>query len=179
MGRIAARSSLLAARCSLRPPGERHRDVARTAKQSIVFKAAFAAAIGDGEDVIRFPSGTRGAPRAACGTIGHGRFRSRPLPVRLEHVESAQLTNPLVSFLDLLSNVPRAASNLPFVNARVTAESAPRRLDHTVAPATDRFTGGIAFGLAPLIRGNDTRAPGAHARSYRREQLRSLAAGRG
>jgi len=149
--------------------------VARTAQQSIVFKAAFAATIGDRNDVVRFPSRTRGTPRASSGSIGHGRFRSRPLPVRLEHVEPAQLTNALVSFLDLLSNVPRAASNFPFVDARITAEGATRRLDHTAAPATDRFAGGIALGLAPLIGGNDTRAPGAHARSYRPERLRSLA----
>ena len=154
----------------MRAPRERDGDVAWTAQQSIVFKSAFAAAIGDGDDVIRLPTRTRGAPRASSGAIGHRRLRSRPLPVRLKHVESAQLANPLVSFLDLLSHIPRAASNFPFVNARVTAEGAPRRLDDTVAPATDGFAGGIALRLSPLIRGNDTRATSAHARSYRREQ---------
>jgi hypothetical protein len=175
VGRIVTRGSLLVARSSLRPPRERDRDVARTAQQSIVFKSAFAATIGDGDDVVRFPSRTCGTPCASSGTIGHGRFRSRPLSVRLEHVEPAQLTNALVSFLDLLSNVPRAASNLPFVDARITAEGATRRLDDRAAPATDRFARRIALGLAPLIRGNDTRAPSAHARSYRPQESGSLA----
>lgn len=162
--------SLLGVGASLRAPRDRDGNMARTAQQSIVFEAAFAATISDGDDVVGFPSRTRGAPCASSGTIGHGRFRSCPLPVRLEHVESAQLTDALVPFLDLLSNVPRAASNFPFVNARVTAEGAPRQLDDRVAPATDRFAGGVALGLAPLIRGNDTRAPSAHARSYRRKR---------
>ena len=146
----------------------------RTAKQPVVVKSAFAAPIGDGDNVIGFPSWTRRAPPTSSAAIGRRRLRSCPLPVRLKHVESADLTNALVSLLDLLTNVPGTASNLPFVNARITAEGPPRRLDDTVAPATDRFAGRVAFGLPPLIRRNDTRAASAHAGSYRRERTRSL-----
>jgi hypothetical protein len=161
---------------SLRTPRERDRNVARAAEQSIVFKPALAATISDGNNVIRFPARTRGAPRPSSRAIGHGRFRSRPLPVRLKHIEPADLTNPLIPLLDLLSNVPRAASNLPFVNAPVAAERAPRRFDDAVAPATDWFTRRIALGLAPLFGGNDAGSAGAHAGSYRQERMRPLTA---
>lgn len=155
---------------SLCTPCQRDRHVARTAEQSIVFKPALAAAISDGNNMIGFPPGTRGAPCASRGAIRYRRFRTRPLPMRLEHVETTDLTNAFVPLLDLLANVPRTTSNLPFVNAGITAEGASRRLDDSVTPATDRIASGVTLGLAPLIGGDDTRPTSAHARSYRPER---------
>ena len=157
---LAPRFWLAASPC---PPCQCDRHVARTAQQSIVFKPALAATISDGNNMIGFPSGTRGAPCASRGAIRYRRFRTRPLPMRLEHVETTDLTNAFVSFLDLLTNVPGTTSNLPFVNAGITTESASRRLDDTVTPATDRIAGSVTLGLSPLIGGNDTRPTSAHA----------------
>ena len=136
VGRILVACRLLAAGCrllpfnefraaastaeglaSLRAPRKRHGYVAPPAEQSIVLQSAFAAPIGNRDDVIGFPSRTRGAPQAQGGAISHRGLRSGPLPVRLDDIESADLTDALVSLLDLLADVPRTASNLPFVNA--------------------------------------------------------------
>ena len=148
---------------SLCTPCQRDRHVARTAEQSIVVEPALAAPIRDGNNMIGFPSGTRGAPCASRRAIRYRRFRTRPLPMCLEHVETTDLTNAFVSLLDLLTNVPGTTSNLPFVNAGIAAESASRRLDDTVTPAADRIASGVALGLSPLIGGNDTRPTSAHA----------------
>ena len=84
------------------------------------------------------------------------------------YVESADLTDSLVAFLDLLTDVPGTAPDLPLMHARIAAECAARRLDQAVTPAADRFTGGVAFGLAPLLGGHHARATSAHAMGYRR-----------
>jgi hypothetical protein len=83
-------------------------------------------------------------------------------------VEATQLADALVAFLDLLADVPRAASNFPFVNAGVAAERPSRRFHQPAAPAADRLPGGVTFGLAPLVGGHDTGAPGGHERDIGR-----------
>ena len=80
----------------------------------------------------------------------------------LHDIEATQLADALVALLDLLADVPGAASNFPLVHARVAAEGPTRRLHRAAAPATDGLPGSIAFGLAPLLGGHDTGAPGAH-----------------
>jgi hypothetical protein len=50
------------------------------------------------------------------------------------------------------------------MHAGIAAERPPRRGNRTAAPSADRRAGVIALGLAPLIRGDDTLAPGAHGR---------------
>src|SRR5689334_9425544 len=121
--------------------------MARTAQQSIVFEAALASAVSDRNDVISFPAGARRAPRPARRPIRDRRLRPAPLSMRLHDVDAAELTNALISFLDLLTNVPRAATNLPFMNAGIAAESPPRRFHDLAAPTTDWLPRGIAFGL--------------------------------
>jgi hypothetical protein len=91
--------------------------VARTAEQSIVLEPAFAAAVRDRDDVIGFPSWTKGTPGAARGAIAGGRLRSRPFAVRFHDVTAAELTDTFVALLDLLTDVPRAAPDLPLVYA--------------------------------------------------------------
>jgi hypothetical protein len=86
----------------------------------------------------------------------------------LDHVESADLTNPFIALLDLLTHVPGAAPDLPLVNAPVAAECATGRLDEAVTPTTNRFAGGVAFRLSPLLGGDNARAMSAHAMGYRR-----------
>ena len=171
-GSLAPPCRLLPSLCA---PREGNGDVTRTAEQPIVLQSALAAPVRDGDNVIGFPSWTRGAPCAARDAICYRRFRTGPLPMCLNHVEAADLTNALVPFLDLLTNVPRTTSNLPLVNARITAEGAPRGLDDTVTPPTNRFAGSVTLRLSPLICGNDTRATSAHARSYRPKRAGSLA----
>ncbi len=142
--------------------------MARTAEQSIVLEPAFAAAVRDGDDVIGFPSWTKGAPGAARGAIAGGRLRSRPLAVGFHDVTAAELAGALVALLDLLTDVPRAASDLPLMHARVAAECAARRLHRAATPAADRLAGVVAIRLAPLVGAYDARATGAHALEYRR-----------
>jgi hypothetical protein len=77
-------------------------------------------------------------------------------------VEATQLADALVALLDLLANVPGAASDFPLVHARVAAERAARRLYGAATPATDSLPGAIAFRLAPLVGGHNARATGAH-----------------
>ena len=140
----------------------------RTAEQSIVLESAFAAAVRDRDDVIGFPAWTKGAPGAARGAITGRRLRSRPLEVRFRDLKATPLTDALVALLDLLTDVPRAAPDLPLVHARVAAERAARGLHGTTTPAADRLAGVIAIRLAPLIGGHNPRATGAHALEYRR-----------
>ena len=153
----------------LRTPRQRHRHVAGAAEQTIVLEAAFTATIRDRNDMIRLPLRARGAPHAACGAISRGWLRSRPLTMGLHHIEAADLTGSLVALLDLLPDVPRAASDLPFMNARVAAERAPRRMHTAAAPSADGLTGLIPIGFSPLLGRHDTGAAGAHGGKYREE----------
>lgn len=139
----------------------------RTAEQSIVLEPAFAAAVRDRDDVISFPSWTKGAPGAPRGAIAGWRLRPRPLAVGFHDVQAAEMAGALVAFLDLLPDVPRAAPDLPLVHARVAAERATRRLHGTTTPATDRLAGVIASRLTPLVSRHDADATGAHAGEYR------------
>jgi len=132
-------------------------------QEPVVFETALAAAVRHRHDVIGFPSRLCSAPRFPRRAIAGGRLRSRPLAVRLDDVEAAQLARALVAFLDLLAHVPRAAANLPLVHAHVTAERPPGPLHGSTAPAADRLAGVVPFRDAPLIGGHDTRATSAHA----------------
>jgi len=142
-----------------------------TAEQAIVLEPAFAAAVGHRNDVIGFPTRTNGAPGAARGAIPGRRLRSRPLAVRLHDVRATELTDALVALLDLLTDVPRAASDLPFMYARIAAERAARGLHGATTPAADRLAGVIAIRLAPSIGGHNPRATGAHAEGIGGESL--------
>ena len=146
----------------------------RTAEQSIVLEPAFAAAVGHRDDVIGFPTRTKDAPGAARGAIPGRRLGSRPLAVRLHDVIATELTDALVALLDLLTDVPRAAPDLPLVYARIAAERAARGLHGATTPAADRLAGIIAMRLAPLIGRHNPRATGTHAGRYRWGQLESL-----
>jgi hypothetical protein len=162
------RSSLEpAARAPLGPPCEGDRDVAGPAEQPVVLQAALAAAVRDGNDVVRLPTRARGAPGASRGAIGYRRFRAAPLTMRLDDVEAAHPACALVALLHLLPHVPRAAADLPFVHARVAAERPTRRLHGGAAPTADRVAGFIPLGLPPLIGGDDTLTMGTHGVSYR------------
>ena len=143
-------------------PRQRHRQMAGATEQPIVLEAALSSTIGNRHDVIGFPSGLCRAPGASSRTIRHRRLRPRPLAMRLDHVESANLTDALVAFLDLLTDVPGTASDFPLVHARVAAERAARRSNRSAAPAANRFTRIVAIGLAPLFGCDDTRAASAH-----------------
>ena len=149
----------------------------RAAEQSIVLEPAFAAAVRDGDDVIGFPTGTKGAPGAPRDAIASGRLRSRPLTMGFDHIEAAELAGALIALLDLLTHVPRAAPDLPLVHARVAAERAARRLHGTTTPAADRLAGVVAIGPPPLISGHNARATGAHDVEYRRVWRAALGAG--
>lgn len=169
---------LPAVRRLLRAPREGHRHVALAAQQPVVLEPAFAAAVGDRDDVIGFPSGTCGTPGAPAGAIAGRRLRPRPFAMRLDHVEPADLARAFVAPPDLLADVPRAAANLPLVHARVAAEGSPRRLHETAAPAAHRLAGLVALGLSPLLRRHHPGAPRAHGGSYRSEGIGALG-GRG
>jgi hypothetical protein len=145
--------------------------VTRTAEQSIVLEPALAAAVRDRDDVIGFPTWTKGAPGAARGAIAGGRLRSRPLAVSFHDVTTTELTDAPVALFDLLTDVPWAAPNLPLVYARVAAERTARGPHRTATPAADRLAGVIALRLAPLIGGHDPRATGAHAGSIGGESV--------
>ena len=137
--------------------------MAGPAEQAVVVEAAFAAAVGNGDDVVGFPAGTAGAPRLAGHAIAGRRLRARPLTMRLDDVEAAQLTDSLVAFLDFAADVPRAASDLPLVHAGVAAERAARRRDDGAAPAADRLSEVVTVGDVPLVGGDGAGAAGAHA----------------
>ena len=134
----------------------------RTAEQAVVLEPALTAAIGHRDDVVRFPPRTRGAPGLASGAVGAWRFRARPFAVRLDDVEAAQPAGALVALLDLLPHVPRAAADLPFVDARVAAEGPPRTLDRRSAPPADRPSEFIEIRFAPVVSRDRTRTKSAH-----------------
>ena len=133
-----------------------------TAKQSIVVEPAFTPAVSNGNDVIGFPAWTDGPPRAAGGAVTGRRLRSGPLAMGFHDIEATHLADTLVALLDLLPDIPGAAADLPLVHAGIAAERPARRFHQTAAPATDRLPDVIAFGLAPLVSGHDTGAPGGH-----------------
>ena len=147
----------------LRAPREGDRDVAGPAQQPVVLQAAFAAAVRNGNDVVGFPTWTRRPPGPARRAIADGRFRAGPFTMRLDDVEAAQPACALVSFLHLPTHVPRAAADLPFVDARVSAEGPPRRLDRRAAPPANRVPRFIPLGLPPLLGSNDALTTGTHA----------------
>src|SRR5260370_23483023 len=148
--------------------------MAGEAEQAVVVGPALAAGVGNGDDVIRLPGRPLGAPALAGGTVGHRRLRTRPLAVRLDHIQAAQPADPLVALLDLASHVPGAAADLPFVYARVAAERAPGGCDRAAAPAADRSAGVVAVGLPPAIGGDGALAAGAHAGPLRRRGPRAF-----
>ena len=145
------------------------------AEKAVVLQPALAAAISNGNNVIGLPSWPSVPPRPAGRTIAGRRFRARPLTMSLYDVEAANLAHPLVAFLDLLTHIPGAASNLPFVHAGVAAESPPGGGNRTAAPAANRFPGVIPVGLTPLFGGHHPRAMSAHDAGYRLERQAPLA----
>jgi hypothetical protein len=147
------------------------------AQQAVVLQAALTSAVGDRDNVIRFPPRLRRAPGAAGGAIRGRGLRPRPLAVRLDDVESTEAAGPFVPFLDLLTHVRWAAANLPLVHTGVAAERAARRAHELPAPAANRLTGGVALRLAPLFCGDDARPEGAHGLEYRRRGMRALGGG--
>ena len=148
--------------------------MASPTKQSIVVKSAFAAAVSDRHDMIRFPARACRSPLFPRGAVARRRLGSRPLPVRLHDVKTADPTDSLVALLDLLTDIPGTAANLPFVDARVAAERATRWCDGSVAPAANGLSSRISIRFAPLFGGNDAGAAGAHAMGYRRIGARAL-----
>jgi hypothetical protein len=158
----------------LRAPRQRNRNVTRPAQQSVVLQATLTSAVGDRDNVIRFPPRLRRAPGAAGGAIRGRRLRPGPLAVRLDDVESTEAAGPFVPLLDLLTHVRRAAANLPLVHTGVAAERAAGRAHTLPAPAANRLTGGVALRLAPLFDGDDARPEGAHGLEYRRRGGRAL-----
>jgi hypothetical protein len=144
------------------------------AEQTIIFKTALAAAVRDRHYVVGLPRGTGGSPGLPRGTIRRGRAGCRPRPMRLDDVETAQLAGALVALFDLPTHVPRAAANLPLMDAGVAAERPARRPDGAAAPPAHRFPRLVALRLPPLVRCNGARAAGAHEGRYRRRLARSL-----
>jgi hypothetical protein len=155
-------------------PRQCHRNMAGAAQQPVILEPALSAAVGDGDDVIRLPSRTDGAPRASRRTITRRRLRSRPLAMCLHHVEAADPAGALVALLDLLADVRRTAANLPFVHARVAAERPPRRRDPAATPPANRLACLVAIRLAPLLRCHHMRPEGAHAGKYRGQRGRAV-----
>jgi len=138
--------------------------VTGTAQQPVVLESALAPAVGNGHDVVGFPARSPLAPRLAGRSLAGRRLRSRPLAMRLDDVEPAELADAFVAFLDLLPDVPRAAADLPLVYALVTAEGPARRLHGSPAPSADRLAGLVPLGLPPLIGRDDALAASAHER---------------
>jgi len=135
----------------------------RATQEAVILESAFASAVRHRDDVIRFPPGPCDAPRFPRAAISGRGFRARPLAMRFHDIEAAELARALVPLLDLLPDVPRTAANLPFVNARVAAERAARRLHRSPAPAADRLSSFVALGDSPLIGGHHARTTNAHA----------------
>jgi len=148
---------------AIQPPFRGNGYMTGPAQETVVLEAALPAAVGDRHDVIGFPSRPCGAPGFPRRAVAGGRFRARPLAVGLDDVEAAQLAGALVAFLDLLAHVPRAAANLPLVDASIAAERPPGRFHRGLAPAADWLARVIAFRHAPQIGGHHARATSAHA----------------
>src|SRR6476620_11957471 len=103
-------------------PGNRDLHVAGAAQQAVVLQSAFAAAVRDRDDVVRLPARAFRAPGASCRPIAGRRLAPGPLAMRLDDIQSAELTRTLVALLDLTPHVPGTAANLPFMDARLAAE---------------------------------------------------------
>jgi hypothetical protein len=151
-----------------RSPGEGHRNVTRAAQEPVILEAAFPAAVGDRDDVVRLPSRPRRAPALSSRAVGGRRPRARPGTVRLDDVESTELADPLVALFHLPPHVPRTAADFPLMHARVAAEGPARRFHRCTAPAADRIACLVPLRLPPLVRGHNARATGAHGRGIGR-----------
>lgn len=143
-------------------PGERDRHVARAAQEAVVLEAALSTAVCNRRDVIGLPSRPGGSPGTPAGPIGFRGLRAAPFAARFRDVEPAEPADATVALLQLLPDVPRAAANLPLMDAGVAAEGPPGLLDHSAAPAADRFARVVALGLPPLIGRDHTLTAGAH-----------------
>src|SRR5436309_4937272 len=150
----------------LRTPPQRDRDVAGAAQQAVVVEAAFAAAVGDGQNVIGFPSRTVVAPRAPLGAVGRGRFAAPPSSLGERDVEAAEPADAAVALPHLIAHVPRIASDPPFVNARVAAERAARPTHDGAAPSAGRASSIGAVGLAARVGRHRAPAYCAHPGVY-------------
>jgi hypothetical protein len=148
--------------------------VAGAAQQAIVLEAALAAAVGHRDDVIGLPPGPRGAPGLPCRAVGRRRLRPRPLAVGLHHVEAAQPARPFVTLLDLAADVPRAAANLPLVDAGAAAERPARPRHQPAAPAADRPARRVQDRLPPFVGRDDAGPFRAHEQMYRLSNPESL-----
>jgi len=143
------------------------RDVTGAAEQAIVLEAAFAAAVGDRQNVIGFPSRPRLAPAAPIRAGGSRRTLAAPHLLGALDVEPAALAEAAVALPDLLTNVAGAASQSPLVDALVSAErAAPRRGDDGAAPAANRLARLVPIGLAPAVAVDGAAADGAHAEYF-------------
>lgn len=145
------RGGTVRSRAISEPPLERHRDVAGPAQQPVIVETAFAAALGDRHDVIRFPARSRGAPAASRGPIARRRTLAAPSALGAPHVEPTQSAHARIPRPDLFADIAGIAAQLPFVHARVAAEGAARWANDGAAPAANRVTGGIAIGNAPVL----------------------------
>ena len=148
---------------ALRTPGQGHAHMAGTAEQPVILEAALPAAVCHRDDVIGFPTRTRGSPRLARRPVRGGRFRTRPLAMRFDDIEAAQSARPLVALLHLLAHIPGTAADLPFVHTGVAAEGPPRTNDSSLTPAANRIPGFVPLRNAPLIGSHNARATSAHA----------------
>jgi len=131
--------------------------MARAAQEAVVLEAAFSTAISHRNDVIRFPTGTSGAPGFSRRTVRDRRLRSCPLSVGLHDVETTDLADALVTLLHPLTNVPGTAADFPLVDAGVAAERASRSGDRPATPATDWLAGRVALRFSPVL-GRDASA---------------------
>jgi hypothetical protein len=114
--------------------------------------------------MIRFPSRSRLAPSTALAAIGGRRLRARPLALCFQDVHAAQLTNPSIALLDLLTHVPGTAADLPFVHAGIAAEGASRAHHKAAAPAADRLASGVPVRFSPFLSRDAAASPRTHAR---------------
>src|SRR5688572_23487770 len=148
--------------------------MAGAAEQTVVLEPAFAAAVGDRDDVICFPAGPLGPPLAARGAIGGGGLAPAPFPMRLQHVQSAQPADALVAFLHFAARVPGAGAALPLWHTPVAADRPARRRDGAAAPAADRLAVRAALRYSPLIGRHHPLPHGTHGAVYRQKRPRSL-----
>jgi hypothetical protein len=142
--------------------------MAGAAEEAVIVQAALAAAVGDGEDMVRLPARPCCAPGATFPARG---FRGPPAAPRrlcLFDIERTAPADPRITLPDLFPHVARAAPQPPLVDARVAAEGAAARgRDNALAPAADWLACGVAVGLAPVVPINGATPNGAHAPVFR------------
>ena len=149
-------------------------NVAGPAQQSVILQAAFAAAVRNREDVIRFPSRPHRAPLPPCGAIRSRRPLTFPTSFCPPHVEATHAADPLIAFPDLFADVRRAAPQAPIMDARVAAEGLPARSgDEVAAPPANRTSLRIEVGFPVTVGRNGSAPDGAHARRIGRIRLSS------